>query len=156
MVTGKYIQVHVVTEEATKAAIGARVREARRAVGLTQGELTHLIGELDNNKVSRWERGHHLIGVPELAKIAMVTGASMLYLAVGAESRPSLEKWLTETALGQEAQKDPEAVHHLYEVPTHGREAADAFWEFSYQGYKHGLSPRESGRLAATTLRALD
>jgi transcriptional regulator with XRE-family HTH domain len=136
-------------------AIGKRIRAARKAVGYTQGKLSRIIGEDDHNKLSRWERGEHMIGVVSLANIAMATGASMLWLAAGAESRPDLDRWLSEAALGKEAALDPEAVAHLYEVPTHGRRAADAFWDFSYQGYKIGLSPLESGKAAATTLRLL-
>lgn len=38
--------------------IGANIRAARKAKGLTQGQLGRLIGT-ENFQVSRWERGEH-------------------------------------------------------------------------------------------------
>lgn len=49
--------------------IGSKIREARKAAGLNQGELAEKLG-LPQSQVSDWERGEVTPSVPSLVKIA--------------------------------------------------------------------------------------
>lgn len=49
--------------------IGANLKAARKAKGLTQTELGHLIGR-DGFQVSRWERGAHRASDTALMELA--------------------------------------------------------------------------------------
>jgi transcriptional regulator with XRE-family HTH domain len=59
--------------------IGARIRKARRAKGLTQEELAG-IANLDRSFVSGMERGEHNISVLTLIQLARVLGVRVVTL----------------------------------------------------------------------------
>lgn len=53
------------------ARMGARIRERREELGMTQRELADAIpGKADSNQVSKWERGEHKPGDNNLEHIA--------------------------------------------------------------------------------------
>ncbi len=76
----------------TKKAIGAAIRDARTAAGLTQVELAERIGTRQS-LITRWESGMHMPTAEYLHAIS---------LAVGAD--PGMI--LTSAAAMQDAQKD--------------------------------------------------
>lgn len=62
------------------ARIGARIRERREEVGLTQGQLARQIpGSVDVNQISRWERGVHRPHDDTLAQMAEALDVDVSY-----------------------------------------------------------------------------
>jgi transcriptional regulator with XRE-family HTH domain len=62
--------------------IGAKIREARKAVGLKQGELAEKLG-LPQSQVSDWERGANTPNVESLKKIAPIVKVDVMeFMAV--------------------------------------------------------------------------
>jgi len=65
------------------ARIGARIRQRREELGLTQRELADLIpGKADSNQVSKWERGEHKPGDDTLEHIAKALNVDPSYFHV--------------------------------------------------------------------------
>jgi transcriptional regulator with XRE-family HTH domain len=56
----------------TSGGVGARLRTARRAAGLTQKQLADQL-EVESITVSRWERGVTSPSLPRLRRIAEIT-----------------------------------------------------------------------------------
>jgi transcriptional regulator with XRE-family HTH domain len=62
------------------ARIGARIRERRDELNLTQRELADLIpGKADGNQVSKWERGEHRVSDDTLEHIAAALQTDVAY-----------------------------------------------------------------------------
>jgi Zn-dependent peptidase ImmA (M78 family)/transcriptional regulator with XRE-family HTH domain len=66
-------------EAVTQEELGRRIADARRDLGLTQGELAERVG-LTQTVVSRIETGSRVVGSLELAELAEVLGVSVLDL----------------------------------------------------------------------------
>ena len=49
--------------------IGEKIREARKAAGMNQGQLAERLG-MPQSQVSDWERGEVMPSVPSLVKLA--------------------------------------------------------------------------------------
>lgn len=65
--------------------VGERIKEARKAISVTQEELAEILG-VSYATVSRYEHGETDITVKRMWKIADALGCSMCYL-IGAESK---------------------------------------------------------------------
>lgn len=62
------------------ARIGARIRQRREELGLSQRELAEALpGKSDGNQVSKWERGKHRVGDDTLDAIAEVLRCDVSY-----------------------------------------------------------------------------
>lgn len=75
-------------------AIGQRIRERRRAIGLTQQELAEAIG-ITFQQVQKYERGMNRVSFSRLAEIAHTLRCGLSDLAQGLEvsaSRAELER----------------------------------------------------------------
>jgi transcriptional regulator with XRE-family HTH domain len=64
-----------------RALLGSRILHARRAAGLTGGQLAAKLpparrGVVDRSTVSQWERGHRVPTVDRLADIAAALGTT--------------------------------------------------------------------------------
>jgi transcriptional regulator with XRE-family HTH domain len=57
-------------------AFGARVRMARRAQDITQGDLGRAIGDISASYISQIENGHNNITIDVVAKICSALGLS--------------------------------------------------------------------------------
>lgn len=71
------------------AAIGANLRDAREAAGLSQRDVVKRLG-IRQAQVSQWENGKYLISVPFLLAFADLYGVSPLKL-LGREPGPATE-----------------------------------------------------------------
>lgn len=58
-------------------SVGARIAEARRAKGLTQGQLAQAIGASSNMAVSRWERGEIRPSATHAVALARALGTTV-------------------------------------------------------------------------------
>ena len=76
-------------------ALGAKFREKRLQLGLTQEKVAERIG-IDDGSYSRIERGVFQVGVETLVKIADLYDLSLDYLLLDSTQRSSDEKLLTE------------------------------------------------------------
>lgn len=56
--------------------MGEKLKAARLAAGLTQGQLAELVG-VQQRDISRWENGHREPGVLIVKKMAQALGCSM-------------------------------------------------------------------------------
>lgn len=56
--------------------MGEKLKAARLAAGLTQGQLAELVG-VQQRDISRWEGGHREPGVLIVKKMAQALGCSM-------------------------------------------------------------------------------
>ena len=56
--------------------MGEKLKAARRAAGLTQGQLAEKVG-VQQRDISRWENGHREPGVLIVKKMAQALGCSM-------------------------------------------------------------------------------
>ena len=65
--------------------VGARLRTARRAAGLTQKQLAEKL-EVESITVSRWERGVTSPSLPRLRRIAEITETTVSDLVRSADS----------------------------------------------------------------------
>ena len=82
--------------------VPARLRSARRAVGLTQKQLAHALG-VEPITVSRWERGVTTPSLPRLRRIAELTETttSDLVRAPDAMSAHAIELTALREELGE-------------------------------------------------------
>ena len=62
--------------EAIDAAAGARIRDRRRALGITQGELARRLG-LSFQQIQKYERGANRVSGSRLVQIAAALGISV-------------------------------------------------------------------------------
>lgn len=69
-------------------AIGARLREARRAARLSQKEVATELG-FSRQALSSWECGEHEPRLEELAKLLIRYGASSDYVLLGVNTVPA-------------------------------------------------------------------
>jgi transcriptional regulator with XRE-family HTH domain len=91
--------------------VAVRIREARRALGLTQDELARRVG-VSRSAIAQWETDRTGQVRANLARVAAVLGVSIGYLVAG-ESEPGLVN--VETA-------DERALLSLYrQIPEPGR-----------------------------------
>lgn len=67
-------------ENEKKAIIAARIREARLAAGLTQGQVAKMLG-LHRPSVSEMEGGNRSVTVEELSKLAEIFDVGLSWLA---------------------------------------------------------------------------
>lgn len=56
--------------------MGEKLKAARLAAGLTQGQLAELVG-VQQRDISRWENGHREPGVLIVKRMAQALGCSM-------------------------------------------------------------------------------
>lgn len=130
--------------------IGARIRQAREAVGLhNASEFGRRVG-VTPTTVYRWERGAVVPDIFNLADIARVTRTTMEWLVTG-EERPentALRDWL-ETETGKSA--PPEAVAFLSSLPLLGYRPSSLFYDLALVAWRNGLTPEEAARAAKVT-----
>jgi len=69
-----------VSEKSKKAIIAARVREARVAAGLTQGQVAKMLG-LHRPAISEVEAGNRSVTADELTRMAKLFDVSVSWLA---------------------------------------------------------------------------
>lgn len=68
-------------------AVGRRLREARKASGLTQLSVAAAVGA-QRQSVSAWERGRYLPTTPQLYVLCLVLGVSADLVLYGMETIP--------------------------------------------------------------------
>src|SRR6185437_2927283 len=68
------------TEDERRQLIAARVREARRLSGLSQGQVAKLMG-MHRPSVTEMESGNRRVSADELAKLAELYEVSITYLS---------------------------------------------------------------------------
>ncbi len=91
--------------------VAARIREARRALGLTQDELARRVG-VSRSAVAQWETDRTGQVRANLARVAAVLGVSIGYLITGE----------SETGLVNVETADERALLSLYrQIPEPGR-----------------------------------
>lgn len=66
-------------QESKRQIIAARVREARRMAGLSQGQVAKMLG-LQRPSVSEMEAGNRAVSAEELAKLAQIFEVSTSWL----------------------------------------------------------------------------
>lgn len=71
-------------------SVGARIAEARRAKGLTQGQLAQAIGASSNMAVSRWERGEIRPSAGHAIALARVLGTTVEALLADEAHPPTI------------------------------------------------------------------
>jgi transcriptional regulator with XRE-family HTH domain len=75
--------------------VGVRIRELRRAAGLTQAQLARqLPGLLEANQISRWERGRMYPSWANVEALAVVLGVTEEDLLCGGCGRPDCPRAL--------------------------------------------------------------
>lgn len=85
------------------SAVGARIRTARQALRLTQGQMAERIG-VSRSAVAQWETGRAGQLTGNLARIAEALGVGLEHLLHGADKRAAFQ-----AATGDEA-----AILRLY------------------------------------------
>lgn len=70
-------------------SIGDRLRDARKAAGLSQEELAHRLGTVQRS-ITRWESGHCDPGFAAVSEIARICGVSLDWIAGVIPTRPIL------------------------------------------------------------------
>lgn len=78
------------SEQTKKGVIAARIREARMAAGLTQGQVAKLLG-LHRPSVSEMEAGNRAVSADELARMAELFDVSIAWLAGEGADRVDVE-----------------------------------------------------------------
>jgi transcriptional regulator with XRE-family HTH domain len=70
------------------------LRELRKAKGLLQIEVAQLLGHLNSDRMSDWEKGYAMPSVMSLFKLATVLGVSAedLYTEISATATKEVEK----------------------------------------------------------------
>jgi transcriptional regulator with XRE-family HTH domain len=130
--------------------IGARIRQAREAIGLgNASEFGRRVG-VTPTTVYRWERGAVVPDVFNLCDIATVTRTTMEWIISGAE-RPeneTLRAWL-ETDEGKVA--PPEARAFLESLPLLGYRPVPLFYTLALAAWRNGLTPEDAARAAKVT-----
>jgi len=69
-----------VTNDERRATIAARIKDARKLAGLSQGEVARRLG-LHRPSVSEMEAGNRRVSAEELAKLAELFDVSVAWLA---------------------------------------------------------------------------
>ena len=109
--------------------VAIRIREARRALGLTQDELARRVG-VSRSAIAQWETDRTGQVRANLARVSAVLGVSIGYLVTG-ESEPGLVS--VETA-------DERALLSLYrQIPEPGR--SELLRNARRMASVHSLSP---------------
>lgn len=75
------------TKRVRQAAIGARLRESREEVGLSQDEAADHV-KLTRQAVALWETGESAISAVQLGRLATLYGKSADYLIFGLRTVP--------------------------------------------------------------------
>jgi transcriptional regulator with XRE-family HTH domain len=134
----------------SRQAIGARICQAREAIGLgNRSEFGRRVG-VTPTTVYRWERGAVVPDIFNLYIIARVLRVTMEWLVSGEErhDREALQVWLTSPS-GQSA--SPEAISFLTSLPLLGYTPSPLFYELAYVAWKNGLTQSEAARAAKAT-----
>jgi transcriptional regulator with XRE-family HTH domain len=67
-------------DEQLRRHVGARIRQARHARGLSQAELARLLpGSVESTYISRWERGENIPSWPHLQALASALGTTIAW-----------------------------------------------------------------------------
>lgn len=86
-------------DEQIRRAIGDRLKEARRSVGLTQAEVAKMFGK-ERQAVSHWECGRNMPQLSEWYELGLLYGASLDYLVYGIKTVPVSRYGILARALG--------------------------------------------------------
>ena len=78
------------SKKSSQLVVGEVIRQQRRRLGMTQGQLAALI-KARSDSISRIERGHHQPSLARLEKIASALGISPGALIARASHSPTVE-----------------------------------------------------------------
>lgn len=108
-----------------KAVIAARIREARQAAGLTQGQVAKILG-LHRPSVSEMEAGNRSVTAEELSKLAETFDVSLAWLA--GEGADRVDTWDNKLQLAaRELRKlKPEDLDRLLKIVASMRTERDS------------------------------
>lgn len=135
-----------------RVAIGARIRQAREAIGEDNAsEFARKVG-VTPTTVYRWETGGNVPDIFRLLSIARTCRVRMEWLVGGIEPehREAFARWLA-TPTGLAAQATAGAVPFLEGLPLLGYDPSDAFYDLAFMAYVRGLTPSDAARVAKTT-----
>jgi transcriptional regulator with XRE-family HTH domain len=83
--------------EEVRRAIGQRLRQTRRAAGLTQKYVADRLQLRSRQAVSAWERGESMPGTDEWYELAPLLGQSLDFLVYGIRTKPISRSGVMET-----------------------------------------------------------
>jgi transcriptional regulator with XRE-family HTH domain len=101
-------------EENRYIAIGAKIREAREATGLSQKALAEKLGYESSTAVSYIESGERKVAVVDLEKIAGILDREVGFF-IGLEAQPMNVRVALRAEEGLD-KKDQDAILHIIEM----------------------------------------
>lgn len=102
------------TEE-KRLEIGARLREARKMAGLSQGQVAKMLG-LHRPSVSEMEAGNRRVSADELTQLAEIYDVNLQWLTGAAPETVSADDPRLELAARELSKLDPDDLTRLLKV----------------------------------------
>ncbi|WP_082765731.1 helix-turn-helix domain-containing protein [Phenylobacterium sp. CCH12-B4] len=86
--TGEFVHTNTPQPHPFDVAVGRRLRMARKARSLSQGQLAESIGLSSHQQIQKYEQGANRISASSLAKAAIFLGVPIDYFFVDVEGMP--------------------------------------------------------------------
>ena len=86
--TGEFVHTNTPQPHPFDVAVGRRLRMARKARSLSQGQLAQSLGLSSHQQVQKYEQGANRISASSLAKAAICLGVPIDYFFVDVEGMP--------------------------------------------------------------------
>ncbi|WP_257839601.1 helix-turn-helix domain-containing protein [Phenylobacterium sp. J426] len=107
--TGEFVRTNSHGPHPFDVAVGRRLRMARKARSLSQGQLAESIGLSSHQQVQKYEQGANRISASSLAKAAIFLGVPIDYFFVDVEGMPLPAKGAADP-IAEELAADPRAI----------------------------------------------
>ena len=105
----KFVHTNSSTPHPFAVAVGRRLRMARKARGLSQGDLAANLGLESHQQVQKYERGANRISASSLATAAIYLGIPVDYFFADIEGRPQAAKGAVDP-LAEDLAADPRGI----------------------------------------------
>lgn len=106
---GEFVHTNTNAPHPFDVAVGRRLRMARKARSLSQGQLAQCIGLSSHQQVQKYERGANRISASSLAKAAIFLGVPIDYFFVDVEGMPLPAKSPADP-IAEDLAGDPRAI----------------------------------------------
>lgn len=102
-------------QESKRQIIAARIREARRMAGLSQGQVAKMLG-LQRPSVTEIESGNRAVSAEEFAKLAEIFEVSMSWLLGEGAERTDLQEDKLQLAARELKKLKPKDLERLMSI----------------------------------------
>lgn len=107
--TGEFVHTNTPQPHPFDVAVGRRLRLARKARSLSQGQLAQSLGLSSHQQIQKYEQGANRISASSLAKAAICLGVPIDYFFVDVEGMPLPARGAADP-IAQELAADPRAI----------------------------------------------